>query len=114
MDVDVDVIVAVVDLVVEISAVAAAAVITIVDAVVAITAAAAVDAAITTAAVAAAAAITAAVAVAADVTSVQVKDAGHIGKASATGTGKASMPQAGEGPVDSLSPAAALPRRRLQ
>ncbi len=54
-----------------------------------------------------------AVAVAADVTSVQVKDAGHIGKASATDTGKASMTQAGEDPVDSLSPVAALPRHRL-
>ena len=104
MDVDVDVIVAVVDLVVEISAVAAAAVITIVDAVVAITAAAAVDAAITTAAAVAVAAITAAVAVAADVTSVQVRDAGHIGKASATDTGRALMMPAGAGQAAFLSP----------
>ena len=59
-----------------------------------------------TAAVDAVAAITTIAAAAAGMISVPAKDAGHIGKAS--------MTQAGEDPVDSLSPVAALPRHRLQ
>ena len=66
-----------------------------------------------TAAVDAVAAITTIAAAAAGMISVPAKDAGHIGKASATDIGKASMTQAGEDPVDSLSPVAALPRHRL-
>ena len=82
---DVDVIVAVVGVVVEITAVAVAAA-TTADVAAIITATAAVDAV---------AAITTIAAAAAGMISVPAKDAGHIGKASAMAIGKASTTQPG-------------------